>query len=335
MSVTATGDIFPPSSGSNSIPVVVSLGTGTLTLSASGRIASFRNLTLTAGAVSLRGQISSTLSITITATTGRLTLNGPSISVGGGTLTLNVGGVSGTGVINVNAATAITAGTFEINFTNLAGATDQAAGFTIGSTNTFSLLGGTATPVFDFTNSGTVTPPTDDCATGSGDCSLTTEGGASLTTADAILESDGSITINIGSGTLTFGDAPNAIMITAATFVSITAGNIDIEGRALTITASGGALTLNTTITADEASSPVVMLSAAGGALELGGDINARGSALTLSSTGTGAGITLSGPINLDGAAITLTARLVALTPSTSCPMCSRLIAISTPARAL
>ena len=124
--------------------------------------------------------------------------------------------------------------------------------------------------------------------------------------ADASLESDVGITISIGTGTLTFGGGLVEITIDAPT-VSITAGNIDIGTRRLTITASGGALTLNTDITADMGSMGNVEIFATGGALTIGGDINTRGGALDLSSMGAGAGITLNGPITLEGGAITLT----------------------------
>ena len=251
---------------------------------------------LSGAAVTLTGGITGAGGLDLTAT-DRLTLNS-GIAIGGALAI-----IAGERINVVNQNT-FTAGAFTINFTDPAVADDAVAAFTAGATATRDNLVGTPTITFipDM-----VASPTDDCIRNGEACLLNavdTEG--NLETADAMLESDESITISIGSGTLTFGGS-GEIMIAANTFVSITAGNIDIGTRRLTITASGGALTLNTDITADVGSMGNVEIFATGGALTIGGDINTHGGALTLSSTGTNAGITLNGTTTLDGGAISLT----------------------------
>ena len=270
------------------------------------------NIELRAGAIALSGEATTTLSGAAVTLTGGITGAGGLDLTATDRLTLNsgiaIGGalaiIAGERINLATPNTVITAGgAFTINFTDPAVA-DNEAGFTLDD--------GTATlGNLDATNS---SPPTitfipdipdNDCVINGEACSLIRDD-ANLETADASLESDVGITISIGTGTLTFGGGLVEITIDAPT-VSITAGNIDIGTRALTITASGGALTLNTPITADAGSMGNVEIFATGGALTIGGDINTRGGALDLSSMGAGAGITLNGPITLDGAAITLT----------------------------
>ena len=276
------------------------VSTGNITLNAAAIALSGDATTILSGAaVTLTGGITGAGGLDLTAT-DRLTLNS-GIAIGGALAI-----IAGERINLANANTVITAGAFTINFTDPDVANDE-AGFTLGD--------GTATlGNLDATNSSPptitfipdmVASPIDDCIRNGEACSLIRDD-ADLETADASLESDVGITISIGTGTLTFGGGLVEITIDAPT-VSITAGNIDIGTRALTITASGGALTLNTPITADAGSMGNVEIFATGGALELGGDINARGGALTLSSTGTNAGITLNSNVTLDGAAITLT----------------------------
>ena len=275
------------------------VSTGNITLNAAAiALSGEATTTLSGAAVTLTGAITGAGGLTLTAT-DRLTLNS-GIAIGGALAI-----IAGERINLANANTVITAGgAFTINFTDPDVANDE-AGFTLDD--------GTATlGNLDATNS---SPPTitfipdipdDDCIISGEACSLIRDD-ADLETADASLESDVGITISIGTGTLTFGGGLVEITIDAPT-VSITAGNIDIGTRRLTITATGGALTLNTPITADAGSMGNVEIFATGGALTIGGDINARGGALTLSSTGTNAGITLgSALISLTGGFVTLT----------------------------
>ena len=282
--------------GGGAIPMVTLpasfVSTGNITLNAAAIALSGSGTTILSGAaVDLTGGITGTGGLNLTAT-DRLTLNS-GIAIGGALAI-----IAGERINVVNQNTFTAGGDFTINFTDPAVAGDAVAAFTAGATATRDNLVGTPTITFipDM-----VASPTDDCIRNGEACSLIRDD-ADLETADAILESDVSITISIGGGTLTFGGS-GEIMIAANTFVSITAGNIDIGTRRLTITASGGALTLDTRITADVGSMGNVEIFATGGALELGGNINTRGGALTLS----GATIVLGRDIELDGGAITLT----------------------------
>ena len=302
MAMLNAGEFILQAVGSGAIPMVTLpasfVSTGNIELRAGAiALSADATTTLSGAAVTLTGGITGAGALNLTAT-DRLTLNS-GIAIGGALAI-----IAGERINLANANTVITAGAFTINFTDPAVANDEAAGF--------SLDGGTTTTRNNFAASSS-TPtitfipdiPDDDCIRNGEACSLIRDD-ANLETADASLESDVSITISIGTGTLTFGGS-GEITIEAATSVSITAGNIDIGTRRLTITASGGALTLNTDITADAGSMGNVEIFATGGALTIGGDINARGGALTLSSTGTNAGITLNSNVTLDGAAITLT----------------------------
>ena len=264
----------------------INTGAGDLSLTGA-TIALNGDITLSGGAITLMGGLTSSNELIITAS-GRLTLNS-GINLGTGILTINAGER-----INVPTAnTVIAARTFTIDFTDPA-VRDPTAGFTVGDSSTLgNLAASSTTPTYTFAV---------DCITGTEACLLETEGNANLETDDADLVSDISITISIGTGTLTFGGS-GAITIDAPT-VSITAGNIDIGTRALTITASGGALTLNTRITASTTSTAAVMLSATGGELTLRGDINAGDGALSLTAAS----------ISNGGATRTLTAGTVSLT---------------------
>ena len=281
----------------------INTGTGDLTLSGTSIVlGGTAPITLSGGAVTLTGAITRTdnAPLTITAS-GRLTLNS-GINLGVGALMIN----AGERINLVKASTIIRAGTFTINFTDPA-VRDPDAGFTIGGSSTLgNLAASSTTPTFTFTNSAPVAPVVD-CVTGDGACMLGTGATINLLTDDADLASSDSITISIGSGTLTFGGGLAPITIEAPT-VSITAGNIDIGTRALTIIASGGALTLNTPITADVGSTAAVELTATGGALELGGNINVRLGVLTLSSIGTNAGITLNSDMEMTAGSVVFAA---------------------------
>ena len=274
LTVTATGDI--------TINDDINLGTGALSLFGASIALGSRVSSLVGGAITLVGAITrtSTVGLTLTAN-GRLTLNS-GINLGTGILTINAGER-----INISTAnTAITAGTFTINFTDSDGATNEHDGFSIdgGTTTTRGNLTGIAPTTITFAALAV------DCITGTGACLLETEGNANLVTADANLASDTSITISIGSGTLTFGGS-GAITIEAP-IVSIRAGNIDIGNRGLTITASTGALTLVTHIFTEGA------LTLSGGSIVLGGT-----APITLS----GAAITLTGAIISTGSVVALT----------------------------
>ena len=266
----------------------VQIGTGDLILSSTNGITFGGPRTLMGGEITLTGAINPGIRDLTIMATGRLTLNSL-IDVVTGTLAITAGEL-----IDIPNNITITAGIFTIVFTDPNIQLPLANGF-VGTTLDNLNLGGATTIMPTFVV---------DCLDSAGACMLTTENDDDLMTDDADLVSDTSITISIGAGTLTFGGGSAAITIDAPT-VSITAGNIDIEGRALTITTSdGGALTLNTDITADEGSMGNVEIFAnGGGTLTIGGDINARGGALTLSS----AGITLNSNVTLTGGAITLT----------------------------
>ena len=116
-----------------------------------------------------------------------------------------------------------------------------------------------------------------------------------------------SITIDAGTNALIFGGT-RPITVSAPT-VTITAGDINIGTRALTITASNGALTVNADIRAAAASTGAIMLTATNGALTLGDDsqIVADAAVLTLSSTGTNSELVSCATCFLDAAELRLT----------------------------
>ena len=235
--------------------------------------------TLTGAAISLTGAIDEFNNFDIIAS-GVLTLNSD-INLGtgmaGGILTISAGR------INVPTAnTDIDAMAITINFTDPA-VGSQEAGFTTGSMDNVIFM---PEPTY-IINLGCVDPA--NCVLGNG----------SAFEASRTLSATASITINTGTEALTFsGTGPITI---SAPMVMITAGDINIGTRALTITASNGSLTLNADIRADAASTAAIMLIAINGPLTLvpamagEGDRTIGGptgltrtfATLTLSSTGT------------------------------------------------
>ena len=225
-------------------------------LTLNGFIVGASNLNLTGNKIVLGGDIAlSGVSVRLTGAidesgtkgnddltlraTGRLTLNSH-INLGTGVLRIKVG----ERISVPNSDTNITATAAMIEFSH-SGVTDQVIGFTADGIATLGNVNFLATVTYTFLNAAKAGGGVD-CELGAGECLLTTQNNAPLTTDDGSLASDVSITIDIGTGALTFGgSAP--ITITAPV-VSITAGTIDIGSRALTITATGGHLTLNANI---------------------------------------------------------------------------------------
>ena len=211
------------------LPAAIDFGTTDIDLQAAA-ITLTAATTLTGGAISLTGAIDASANnrnLTITAS-GLLTLNND-INLGTGALIINAGNR-----INVpNRGTTITASANNIIFTDRLVQSFE-AGFTpVDGTPTF----GNVTFVPPATS--TFPPPpclADPCEFGDG----TTED----LIVDSLLEAMTSITIDIGTGALTFG-GEGAITITSP-IISITAGSIDIGTRSLTITAAGagGTITL-------------------------------------------------------------------------------------------
>ena len=227
------------------------VGASNLNLTATNKIVLGDDITLSGVSVALTGAIDESGTkgnddLTLEAT-GRLTLNSH-INLGIGVLRLNVG----ERISVPNSDTNITASAAMIEFSH-SGVTDQVVGFTadgiatLGNVNFSSTTSVTYTFLSTAPRTGQEGMSSGDCALNEGACLLTTQDNAPLATDDGGLISDVSITIDIGTGTLTFG-GEGAIIITAP-IVHITAGIIDIGGRALTITATGGHLTLNANIT--------------------------------------------------------------------------------------
>ena len=225
-------------------------------LTLNGFIVGASNLNLTGNKIVLGGDIAlSGVSVRLTGAidesgtkgnddltlraTGRLTLNSH-INLGTGVLRIKIG----ERISVPNSDTNITATAAMIEFSH-SGVTDQVIGFTADGIATLGNVNFLATVTYTFLNAAKAGGGVD-CELNAGECLLTTQNNAPLTTDDGSLASDVSITIDIGTGALTFGgSAP--ITITAPV-VSITAGTIDIGSRALTITATGGHLTLNANI---------------------------------------------------------------------------------------
>ena len=270
-------------------------GTGNLTLSGTS-IALGANVELTGAAIRLTGAItvasSSNNNLTINAS-GLLTLNS-GINLGSGILT-----ITADERINVpNNGTAIAAMAINITFTDSVVQT-PAAGFTLaGGMATFTNANFSPTPAYTYNRGCTIAV----CILGSG----------SGFEAEPELNAATSITIEAGTNALTFSGT-GAITITSP-IVSITAGSIDIGGRALMITASGGTLTLTTAITGTgniTLTGASIALSGAA-AITTTGDITLTGTSIALSSaaTLTGAAITITAPTIDIGAdrALTITA---------------------------
>ena len=274
-------------------------GTGNLTLSGTS-IALGANVELTGAAIRLTGAItvasSSNNNLTINAS-GVLTLNsGINLGTGmaGGILT-----ITADERINVpNNGTAIAAMAINITFTDSVVQT-PAAGFTLADgMATFTNANFSPTPAYTYNGGCTIAV----CILGSG----------SGFEAEPELNAATSITIEAGTNALTFSGT-GAITITSP-IVSITAGSIDIGGRALMITASGGTLTLTTAITGTgniTLTGASIALSGAA-AITTTGDITLTGTSIALSSaaTLTGAAITITAPTIDIGAdrALTITA---------------------------
>ena len=218
------------------------VGASNLTLTGN-KIVIGNDITLSGVSVALTGAIDESGTkgnddLTLRAT-GRLTINSH-INLGTGVLRLKVG----ERISVPNSDTNITATAAMIEFSH-SGVTDQVIGFTADGIATLGNVNFLTTVTYTFLNAAKAGGEVD-CELGAGACLLTTQNNAPLTTDDGSLASDVSITIDIGTGALTFGgSAP--ITITAP-IVIITAGTIDIGNRALKITATGGHLTLNTNI---------------------------------------------------------------------------------------
>ena len=225
-------------------------------LTLNGFIVGASNLNLTGNKIVLGGDIAlSGVSVALTGAidesgtkgnddltlraTGRLTLNSH-INLGTGVLRLKVG----ERISVPNSDTNITATAAMIEFSH-SGVTDQVIGFTADGIATLGNVNFLATVTYTFLNAAKAGGGVD-CELDGRACMLGTGADMNLTTDDGSLASDVSITIDIGTGALTFG-GDDDITITAPTVI-ITAGIIDIGARTLTITATGGHLTLNTNI---------------------------------------------------------------------------------------
>ena len=189
--------------------------------------------TLTGGAISLTGALTTATNndLTITAS-GLLTLNND-ITLGTGTLTITAGDR-----INVPTSIDIIAMASNIRFTDRLVQSNE-VGFTpAGGTSTF----GNARFMPPFTPQ-PGNPPFAPSPCLADLCILGGDGSTDVVL-DPLLEARISITINAGTNALTFG-GEGAITITSP-IISITAGSIDIGTRSLTITAAGagGTITL-------------------------------------------------------------------------------------------
>ena len=215
------------------LPAAIDFGTTDIDLQAAA-ITLTAATTLTGGAISLTGALTTaTNNLTITAS-GLLTLNS-GIDLGTGALIINAGNR-----INVpTSGTTITAGTISIEFTDRLVQSNE-VGFTpAGGTSTFGNV--TFEPPFTPTEMPTFAPSP--CLVTMPACEFG-DGTTEDLIVDSLLEAMTSITIDIGTGALTFG-GEGAITITSP-IISITAGSIDIGTRSLTITAAGagGTITL-------------------------------------------------------------------------------------------
>ena len=266
------------------------------------------SITLIGGAVSLTGAIDESTaraddqtgkggrdSLTITAS-GVLTL-GSSINLG------TTGTATSTGTLTITAErisaariTLTAASPISIEFTG-ANLISVAQGFTVNDVATLGMV--------TFSPSVAYEPLPPLSCTGIDDCRL--GDGATALILPAMLSASRSLTIDAGSlAEITF-DGEGAIMISAPT-ITITARRLFIEdGRALTIIAATGALTVNANIRSVMDMPSAITLTATAGVLTLGGDITGTSNSSTgdISLTGAG-GIALTGDITLDGAVISL-----------------------------
>ena len=274
LSLTSTGAI--------EIRTDISTGAGSLVLAgASIALPLAGNFTLRGFTIELAGAIdANSRGLTINAS-GNLTLNND-INLGAGALALTAER------IRVPSAITMTASAITINFTG-AGITSASEGFVGGQTSLDRVIF-EQMPDYTFSVLGLGCDDSVICRIGNGS--------AALNNVSSSLSASGSITIDAGDSPLTFAGT-DAITITAPT-IEITASMINIGSRNLTITSTGGALTLNGRIR--DTGSEAVMLFATG-TLTLGGSINIRTGALTLSA----GSIELGTDITLTGAAISLT----------------------------
>ena len=274
LSLTSTGAI--------EIRTDISTGAGSLVLAgASIALPLAGNFTLRGFTIELAGAIdANSRGLTINAS-GNLTLNND-INLGAGALALTAER------IRVPSAITMTASVIAINFTG-AGITSASEGFVGGQTSLDRVIF-EQMPDYTFSVLGLGCDDSVICRIGNGS--------AALNNVSSSLSASGSITIDAGDSPLTFAGT-DAITITAPT-IEITASVINIGSRNLTITSTGGALTLNGRIR--DMGSEAVMLFATG-TLTLGGSINIRTGALTLSA----GSIELGTDITLTGAAISLT----------------------------
>ena len=278
LSLTSTGAI--------EIRTDISTGAGSLVLAgASIALPLAGNFTLRGFTIELAGAIdANSRGLTINAS-GNLTLNND-INLGTGALALTAER------IRVPSAITMTASAITIGFTG-AGITSASEGFVGGQTSLDRVIFtgiSTQAPDYTFSVSGLGCDDSVICRIGNGS--------AALNNVSSSLSASGSITIDAGGSPLTFAGT-DAITIAAPT-IEITASVINIGSRNLTITSTGGALTLNGRI--EDTGSEAVMLFATG-TLTLGGNINIRAGALTLSA----GSIELGADITLTGASISLT----------------------------
>ena len=282
LKIIAGGDI---TIGGLYTPGIIDIGTSDLILDSATKIVLNEDATITGGAITLTGAIEGAgNSLTINAR-GMLTLNND-INLGAGDFMLKAHALSVPGAIT------ITADPIVFEFTDLA----------IQMNNLPADIGmitfqGDTSPDYISVQSQT------DCIVAI--CVLDWEEAHTPLSPD--LDAQTSITINAdkaatptaNDGRLMFSGT-GAITINAPV-ITINASLIDTQGRQLTITTSGGALTLNADL---PSSGGLVELTSMGGAIILGGGINAGTGGITLSG---GTGIRLVGDTQLIGAAITLT----------------------------
>ena len=223
------------------LPAAADFGTGAVDLQAAAIALTAATTTLTGGAISLTGAISETAdtrNLTITAS-GVLTLNSSIVldspTQGGLMITASLINIPGTETIGLRATP------LRIEFTDPS-ATTEALGYMGDSERRVTVSDAL---VYVFAPRG--------CA-GADICMLASPSNAALHL-NPTLTAGTSITLNAGANALTFSGT-GAITITSP-IIMITAGSIDIGNRTLTITASGGAITLSmlTSITGTGAAS--------------------------------------------------------------------------------